>query len=223
MRDASPGHRIIDISVPVSAATPVWPGDTPFTCRWTWDMAAGSSVNVSVIESSPHAGTHADTALHVTRGAPASEALPLEAFRGMAIVLDVREHATAGASEITIDDIDAQLDAAGLAGARIERLLLRSDRTIATGTFPDTWPVLAASCAAVLVARGLRLLGVDAPSVDERESKTLDVHHALLDHGACVLENLDLRAVEPGVFVLDALPISVVGLDAAPVRAVLLH
>jgi arylformamidase len=62
---------------------------------------------------------------------------------------------------------------------------------------------------------------VDAPSVDERESKTLDVHHALFGGGAFVLENLDLRGVTPGRYELVALPQRLEGLDAAPVRAVL--
>jgi arylformamidase len=75
--------------------------------------------------------------------------------------------------------------------------------------------------AATLVKRGLRLLGVDAPSVDERESKSLDVHHALFDGGAWVLENLDLRAVRAGSYELMALPQRLDGLDAAPVRALL--
>lgn len=219
MPAAPPGHRIIDISIPVSPATPVWPGDTPFSCRWTWEMADGASVNVSTTGGSPHAGTHADTPLHVTPDGAASESLPLDAFRGPALVLGV----DADARALTIDDIDAQLDAAGLRDVRIERLLLRTDCSIATGTFPDAWPVLTADCARTLVGRGLRLLGVDAPSVDGRESTSLDVHHALLDHGACVLENLDLRAAPAGVYELDALPLSVVGLDAAPTRAVLLH
>jgi len=93
--------------------------------------------------------------------------------------------------------------------------------TIADGRFPDGWPVLAPRTAAALAARGVRLVGVDAPSVDERESKTLDVHHALFGAGAYVLENLDLRRVEPGPYELIALPQRLEGLDAAPVRAVL--
>ena len=72
-----------------------------------------------------------------------------------------------------------------------------------------------------LVARGLRLLGVDAPSVDARDSKTLEVHHALFEGGAYVLENLDLRDVEDGEHELIAFPLKLLALDAAPVRAVL--
>jgi arylformamidase len=62
---------------------------------------------------------------------------------------------------------------------------------------------------------------VDAPSVDERESKTLPVHHCLFDGGANILENLDLRTVADGVYELLALPVKLAGLDAAPVRAAL--
>jgi len=143
--------------------------------------------------------------------AKASDALPLAAFVGDALVLDVSSYAD-GPLPLTFDD-------PRLAG--VERLLLRTGRTIAVGTFPTAWPVLGEETAVALAARGLKLIGVDAPSVDERESRTLDVHRALFAGGAFVLENLDLRAVPEGRYELIALPQRLVGLDAAPVRAVL--
>jgi arylformamidase len=73
----------------------------------------------------------------------------------------------------------------------------------------------------VLIQHGLRLLGVDAPSIDSRESTTLEVHHALFGGGAFNIENLDLRRVEPGEYELFAAPLSIAGLDAAPTRALL--
>jgi arylformamidase len=103
----------------------------------------------------------------------------------------------------------------------VERLLLRTGRSIAEGAFPADWPVLAPRTVEALTARGLLLVGVDAPSVDERESKTLEVHHAIFAGGACILENLDLRGIPEGEYELVALPQRLVGLDAAPVRAVL--
>jgi len=206
------GDRIIDISVLLSPDTPVWPGDTPFSCLWTWEMAEGSSVNVSAITSSPHAGTHADTPLHVTSGGAASESLSLAAFQGPASVVDV----TGIDGEIEIEQIDR-----ATGHATIRRLLLKTGRSIAGGKFPESWPRLSVRCADELVRRGVLLVGMDSPSADDRESKTLDVHHALLDRGVCVLENLDLRNAAPGDYDLDALPMKVAGLDAAPVRAIL--
>lgn len=202
---------IHDISVLVRPGTPEWPGDTPFSCGWTSRISDGESVNLSHIGGSPHVGTHADAPLHVRDGAAASDALPLEPFLGEAMVLDVSD-ATDG--PLAIEATDPRLSGC-------TRLLLRTGRTIADGRFPDGWPVLRPTVAAALSRRGVRLIGVDAPSVDERESRTLEVHHALFDGGAFVLENLDLRAVDPGRYELIALPQRLAGLDAAPVRALL--
>ena len=202
---------IRDISVLVHAGTPEWPGDVPFSCGWTLRLADGGSVNLSSTSGSPHVGTHADAPLHVRDGAAASDALPLEPFLGRALVLDVSAEPD---GPLHLDAEDARL-------ANVERLLLRTGRTIAGGEFPANWPVLRAETARALAKRGVRLVGVDCPSVDERESKTLDVHHALFDGGAFILENLDLREVPEGEYELVSLPVRLRGLDAAPVRAVL--
>jgi arylformamidase len=199
-----------DISVLTGAWTPEWPGDTPFSCGWTARIADGSSVNLTAITSSPHVGTHADAPLHVADGGAGAESLPLDAFIGRALVVDVsgppRDLGTEWAERLPN----------GTA-----RLLLRTGASIASGTFPADWPALSAEAAEVLVRRGLRLLGVDAPSVDRRESKTLAVHHALFGGGAQVLENLDLREISDGEYELSAAPVKWAGVDAAPVRAVL--
>ena len=202
---------LYDVSVAVRVGTPEWPGDAPFGCGWTARIADGASVNLSTIAGSPHVGTHADAPLHVHEGWPASDALPLTAFLGEAMVLDM---SGAGPGPLSLAPDDARLDG-------VERLLLRTGRTIASGAFPTDWPVLATATAAALAERGMRLVGVDAPSVDERESKSLAVHRALFGGGAYVLENLDLREIREGRYELIALPQRLVGLDAAPVRAIL--
>jgi arylformamidase len=201
-----------DISIAVHPGTPEWPGDTPFSCRWSWAMSSGASVNVSALTSSPHVGTHADAPLHVRDGWPGAHELPLDAFCGAATVVDV-----GGArGPIGLDALEARAPL-----GVVERLLLRTGRSIAGGSFPDDWPVLEEGCVRALLGRGLRLLGVDAPSVDERESKSLPVHHMLFAGNACILENLDLRRIPPGDYELIAFPQKLMGLDAAPVRAVL--
>ena len=201
----------LDISMLVRPGTPEWPGDTPYSCGWTWDMAAGASVQVSAITMSPHVGTHADAALHVRPGAPATEALPLSAFVGPAYVLSV----DGAPRDMDLDEL------VGSVPPGTERLLLRTGQSIADGTFPDDWPALTAQAAHALTSDGLRLLGVDGPSVDRRHSTALATHHALFDGGAQLLENLNLRDVRDGHYLLVALPLRIHGLDASPVRAVL--
>ena len=202
---------LYDVSVAVRVGTPEWPGDSPFGCGWTTRIADGASVNLSSLSGSPHVGTHADAPWHVHDAWATSDALPLEPFIGEALVLDVSAF---GPGPLPLAADDPRL-------AGVSRLLLRTGRTIADGVFPAAWPVLGVVVGAELAARGLRLLGVDAPSVDERESKSLEVHRALFGGGAQVLENLDLRGVPEGRYELIAPPQRLVGLDAAPVRAVL--
>jgi arylformamidase len=201
-----------DATIPCAPNTPPWPGDTPMSCGWTMRLADGESVNLSTITMSPHVGTHADAPLHVRDGGRASDSLPVPHFNGLVHVVDVRDLTGA----ITLS----------LLGERLQvtepmRVFLRTGASVAEGRFPLSWAWLDDSAAAALAIRGLRLLGTDAPSVDARDSKTLLTHHACFDHGASVLENVDLRDVSPGTYELRALPMRLQGLDAAPVRALL--
>ena len=211
------GAPLIDVSVRLGAGTPEWPGDTPFACGWTARAADGSSVNLSSLTMSPHVGTHADAPLHVRDGWPASDALPVAAFVGEAVVVALSDVA----GEVGLDALRARAAAQGVVIDGAPRLLLRTGRSIADGAFPDAWPWLAPAAVRALAEAGLVLLGVDAPSVDGRDSKTLDTHHALFGAGAYNLENLDLRGAPPGRYELVAPPLSLVGLDAAPARALL--
>ena len=204
-----------DISVPYGTETPPWPGDTPYSCGWAWDMSLGASVNVGRVTTSWHVGTHADAPRHVSASGETSEALPLSAFSGPATVIDARD--ANAIPSLTIEWLSIALE-----GRRLpERLLVRTGRSVATGVFPDEWPTLTADAAHWLARGGLRLLGVDAPSVDPRAASELAVHRALFDGGAWVLENLHLADVPDGDYQLIAYPVLVSGADAAPVRAVL--
>lgn len=202
----------LDISVAFSDAIPPWPDDTPVSCGWSAEIVRGASVNLSKWTLSPHVGTHADAPLHVRTGGAGADQLPLAPFRGDAVLVDVSDLD----GEISLEALRERGFAPGAT-----RLLLRTGRTTANHVFPVAWPVLAVETARALVASGLLLLGVDAPSVDRRTSKSLDVHHALFDAGAFVLENLDLRATPPGSYDLLALPILTGAVDAAPARALL--
>lgn len=208
--------ELLDISIPLAEGAPVWPGDTAFTCGWTARRESGSSINLASLHGSAHAGTHADAPLHVESAWGGSETLPADAFVGDAVVVALPHGFAADGV------IDARLLESLLAGAtECARVLIRTGRSVAHGTFPDAWPTLDEHAAHWLVARGVRLLGVDAPSVDARRSTSLPVHHALFSAGAFVLENLALDGVVPGRYELLAQPLLVVGADAAPVRALL--
>ena len=116
--------RLIDISVPLAAATPPWPGDVPFSCGWTCRREQGESVNLGVITASPHVGTHADAPVHVESEWGASEALPVAVFVGECAVIALPDGHAVG------DDIDAALLAWLLGSAPPARVLLRTGYSV---------------------------------------------------------------------------------------------
>ena len=73
-----------------------------------------------------------------------------------------------------------------------------------------------------LADQGVKLVGIDTPSIDPHDSKDLESHNAVYKANMAVLEGLVLNQVQPGRYDLIALPLPIEGGDASPVRAVLL-
>lgn len=205
-----PSPRVYDITRPVSQTLACWPGDTPYAFEWSARISEGSSVNVGALHGSTHTGSHADAPLHFEEGAESIDVLELDPFLGEAVLLDV-----AGRIEILPTDLSE------LREAPSARVLLRTGGWSNGSRFPDSIPVLHPSSIEFLASLGVRLLGLDVPSVDALDSRDLPNHHALGRFGIRILESLDLTGVPAGRYELIALPLKLVGADASPVRAVL--
>lgn len=202
--------RLWDISPPISPATPAFPGDTAYSQQWTWQIGPACPVNVSAITLSPHVGAHADAPLHYGRNAPAIGLVDLDPFLGRCRVI----HAIDKGPLIT----RAHLEHA--AANLPPRVLVRTCATAPTAWI-SSFTALAPETVSWLASLGVRLVGLDAASVDPADSKTLDSHMQLLAHDMRVLENLVLDEVEPGDYELIALPLKLAQACASPVRAVL--
>ena len=206
---------LIDISRPLHVALAPWPGDTPFEHRLTWRIANGAACNVGALTMGTHNGTHADAPYHYLADGAAIDALDPELFVGPAVVADV----TGAGWTITRS---ALAEAAGLIRTgNVPRLLLKTGAWPDSARFPERLPLLAPDVPAWLGELGVRLLGLDVPSVDAIDSKDLPIHHLLADVNICIIESLDLAAVPAGRYELIALPLRITGGDASPVRAVL--
>jgi len=199
-----------DISRPIHPGMPRWPGDTPAEFNLVSTIPEGSSCNVGRLQMSVHTGTHADAPYHYNQAGAKIHELPADLFIGPARVVDVRGHATITPALLAAHDFTAT-----------PRVLFKSDSWTDAASFPASWPLLAADTPAWLGARGVRLIGMDVPSVDHLTSKDMAIHHLLDTADIIILENLDLRAVSPGVYELIALPLKIKDADGSPVRAVL--
>ena len=205
--------RLIDISQTLSRETAVWPGDTPFAPFWVMQMQAGDSVNVGSVTMSLHTGTHADAPRHFRSDGGSPAECELSVYVGKALVVDLSTEESP-VSAITTEHVDR------IGDARPERVLFKTG-TASPGHFSNDFAYFSVEAAESLVARGVRLVGIDTPSVDHAESKTLGSHHTFDAGDTAILENLVLGDVSPGWYELIALPLKLAGMDASPVRAVL--
>jgi len=215
--------EIFDISRALSNNLAPWPGDTPFHFELKWKMAEGATVNVGAINMGVHNGTHADATFHFDPSGETIERMPLETYVGDAVVVDLT-NIFGGAGEgldrtrqITLAD----LESSSTALERAPRLLLKTGIWKDSTVFPDWIPVIAADVPEWLRKRGVKMIGLDLPSVDAIEAKKLVNHHALAAARVAIVESLDLSEIEAGVYHFAALPLKIVGGDGGPVRAIL--
>jgi arylformamidase len=203
--------RLWDISQVLRLGLPVWPGDTAFSHSPHWSMDEGSPVNVASFQTTTHAGTHADAPLHYDKAGEDAAGLDLTPYLGRCRVVDARD-----AGQI----VTASFLASRLSDAP-PRVLLRTYAAFPHDLWTSDFTTLAADAVDWLASRGVRLIGVDSPSLDPESSKTMAAHHAVRAHHMRILEGLVLDAVPPGDYELIALPLRLAGLDSSPVRAVL--
>jgi len=202
--------RLWDISPPIAFDSPLFPGDEPYTQRWTARIGPGCPVNLSAITMSPHIGAHADAPLHYGDDEPTIGQVTLDPYLGRCRVI----HAIGPARLIRPQDLQA-------AAADLPPRVLVRTCEVAPTVWSEAFSSFAPETIVWLAERGVRLVGIDSQSVDPAISKSLDSHHQLLAHDMRVLENLVLDDVPAGDYELIALPLKLMHACASPVRAVL--
>lgn len=207
---SSPLLALWDITPTVSPALPVWPGDTRFAADANWTISADCPVKVSRITLSTHTGAHCDAPSHYDPAGAAIDAVPLDAYLGHCRVIDC-----IGANPVMPEHVHAFLQALP------PRVLLRTYRQAPTTEWDPDFASVAVATVRLLAQHGVRLIGIDTPSLDPQSSKTMDAHHAVQAHGIAILEGIVLDQVAAGDYELIALPLKLAGMDASPVRAVL--
>jgi arylformamidase len=210
--------RLIDVSLSIGPDLLVWPGDPPVEVVPRLQLAKGDPANVSEVRMGTHTGTHVDPPNHFVEGAIGIDAVALDVLVGDAVVADARH-------------LDRPIEAADMEKLSIpsgaERVLLRTanselwrqDRV----KFPDAYACLTPEAARWVVDRGIKLIGVDFLSVEQKGAEGHPVHHTLLENGVVIVEGLNLGEVEPGAYTLLCLPLKIVAGDGGPARAALIQ
>jgi arylformamidase len=203
---------IWDISQTISTATPVWPGDTPFSSATTWQMSNDCPVTVSRLTMSTHTATHADAPSHYDASGCAIADVPLAPYLGLCRVIDVSQ---CEGNLITLSEVQDKL-------ANVPpRVLLRTYLAAPQRVWDDSFRAIDPDLIAHLATLKVQLIGVDTPSLDAQESKTMAAHKVVAANNMAILEGLVLDNIPEGDYELIALPLKFANLDASPVRAIL--
>jgi arylformamidase len=204
--------RIIDVTAPLSAEVPTFPGDPRFQMEFSHRMADGKPYNVAKITLGVHSGTHVDAPYHFLADGATVEALPLEILMGKTLVVQV-----AAADRIDV----AEVDALDLTDQIRVLFKTRMSGQLKNPEFQEDFVHLTPAAAARLVQAGIKLVGIDYLSVEKFQSPDFGAHHALLRAGVIIVEGLDLSEADPGTYDMVCLPLRIVGADGSPARVVL--
>jgi arylformamidase len=215
--------KLWDISPPLQANTPVFPGDTAYQQHWSATLGPDCPVNVSALTLSPHAGAHADAPLHYDPTGATAGQLDLEPYLGPCRVI----HAIGCGPLVRWEHLQHALGDPrsggewGPTGALPKRVLVRMYQHMPLDRFDTALPAFAPETIERLADLGVTLIGTDSASIDPADSKPLESHQVIRRRGLRVLENLWLDDVPEGDYELIALPLKLMTADASPVRAVL--
>lgn len=202
---------IHDISPLITPELAVFPGDVPFSRNVSMDFIKGDSLSLSSIASTLHIGAHADAPSHYHKEGMSIEQCSLTRYFGMCQVIDV-SHLS---DEMTLEKI-------GTVEILAERILFKTKSLRTLSAWQDDFCFLSPELVKHMALKGVKLIGIDTPSMDYAKSKELEAHQAFFQNDISILEGLVLDDIMPGLYVLVAFPLKLAGAEASPVRAVLL-
>ena len=206
---------IYDVSVPIENRMPVWPADPPVKLKPSAFPSHDKShtIRVTSIEMGSHTGTHIDTPYHFIDGGRKLQEIPIEWLVGEATVVHIP-----GVASITRRHLE-NLDWQG-----VQRVLFKTDNSArwSDADFHKDFVYLEPEAGALLVERGMRLVGIDYLSIDRFDAANHPTHFALLPHNVVILEGLNLNRVSPGRYHMVALPLNLQDADGAPTRVILM-
>ena len=201
--------KIYDVTRIIASGMDVYPGDPEVRIASVADVKEGDPYTVSALAMGSHAGTHVDAPRHLFPDGAGVDGISPEHLIGPAAVIDAGKIISIGQEHLV----------ASMPREGCERLLLKTRSEGRDGVHAFLNP----EAAHWLVSKDLRLLGIDAPSVDAEGDDSLPVHRILLEAGVVIVEGLELHRVPAGAYTLVCLPLKLKDCDGAPARVMLLE
>jgi kynurenine formamidase len=232
-------ERWVDLTYPYNAQTIYWPTAESFQLEKVADgvTPGGWYYAANNFRAAEHGGTHLDAPVHFAKGKHTADQIPLSQLMGPAAVIDVSAKAQRNTDYlITVDDVAGferthghlpdgtiVLFRTGWGGRWPDRARYLGTTATGAAAVPQLhFPGIDSSTARWLVAnRSIHAVGIDTPSIDRGQSKTLMTHQILYGADIPGFENgANLEQLpEVGAYVI-ALPMKIEGGSGGPLRIV---
>lgn len=207
----NPDRKIIDISLPLTNKTVVYPNNVPLSIETHAHMPEATT-HLSKITMGTHTGTHIDAPMHAVIGADTLDQIPLETFVGVCRVVDATHRL--GGECVKKEDLGEVLEG--------ERILIKTSNSIrGFDSFYDDYVYLDGDAADWLAEMKVGLVGIDYLSIKQRGSKDQRPHTSLLENNIPIIEGINLNHVEAGQYEMICLPLNFVGVEGGPARIIL--
>ncbi len=220
----------------ISSELAVFPGDLKFKNKFSMDFNQGHHLSLSSMETTMHLGAHADAPYHYNHQGVTIEQVPLKPYIGPCCVIDFASHWQNNKNEknnkIEIDlqtwielfkSFEKIIPKENIS-LHFKRILFKTNTFLNYNEWNNNFSFLSSELVNYLANTfNVTLIGIDTPSVDHALSKSLDTHSAFYKNKIAILEGLDLKNANQGLYQLIALPLKIKGAEASPLRAILLN
>lgn len=205
--------KIHDISWPLSSAT------TSYKDKKTISFESLKNfehhhVRETLLTLSTHSGTHIDAPSHFLAEGKTIEQVPISSTVGPCKVFDlsaIKEGISRkDLEELPINENDIIL------------FKTRNSKYSPTDSFNPNFVYLTLSGAQYLAACNIRAVGIDYLGI-ERNQEGHATHTTLFNNNITIIEGLRLDAIAAGSYFLCCLPLKIIGIEAAPARAILIE
>jgi len=196
-----------DISHKLGTKTNTWPGEPEVKVKSSQQFTTRNlTIYSSTIFTPLHASTHMDAPLHMIKGSKTIMDFPIELSITEALVVEAENINSVKTSHIP----DGKLPTAIIFKTGYGKLEFHN------------FPYISEKAAKLLVKKGVSVVGIDSPSVDPIDSQTFEAHKILLSADIFILENLYLKNINSGKFILLIAPLKIEGAEASPIRPILI-
>lgn len=206
--------KVVDLSHVFTITDKVFPGtklmsyDRTHTCE-------KDGYNLTMCNINTHAGTHTDAPLHFLADGKGLSEVDIDRYVGSCFIVDCTAKGYANAM-IEPEDFSMHEEEIKKAG----RVIFATgwNRMFNTDEFFTQYPSVSVASAKYLVSLGVKMMGVEGPSVNTVDGT--EVHKILLGADCAIVEALtNMQDIMNQEVLFCGAPLSFTGMDGFPIRA----